>query len=73
MWEPDVYLSRSGDYEYVPNTSSRVGVYETNRGIYKMSMIPMLAIQEMHRQHGIEFAHVGCLWNLNSTSFVKRC
>ena len=70
VWSPYIYESRfTGKYHYKRGTSSRLGVYETNRGMYKTSLIPMLAVERLHRTLAVNYVDVGALGKFNTEAF----
>lgn len=73
LWDPYIFESKTNrSTRYVRGTAGRVGVYETNRGIYKMSLVPMMAVERVHRTKGVEFARAVTLRNINTTVFHKN-
>lgn len=48
-------------HHYQKGTSARVGVYETNRGVYKMSMVPLFIANRAHRRQQ------------NAISYLEAC
>ena len=72
VWEPDVIEGRQRGVRYQNGTNKRIGVYETNRGIYKMSLLPMLIVEHLHKEFPIEYADARGLQHLYSSSFEKH-
>ena len=72
VWTPNVLRARyPAGFKYINGTADRVGVYETNRGIYKMSLMPMLIAEAANRRHALGFAHTRGLGDLYQEPFRK--
>ena len=66
LWSPK-RMSKTTQYQ--PGTADRIGVYETNRGVYKMSMVPIMIGNRAYRRGAnisyFEVAGVQRIWNQN--------
>ena len=71
VWTPKVFKSRHDGFKYIPGSANRVGVYETNRGIYKMSIIPMLITEEANKEISIDTARAEGLNKLTTSTFIS--
>lgn len=70
VWEPDIFETRGALSS--PGDRDRVGVYETNRGIYKMSLMPMLIVEKAHREKPLAHAEAYGLGRLDTDAFRKH-
>lgn len=74
-WEVAPYVWRPARLKdapaYVKGTADRVGVYETNRGVYKMSMIPIMIGNRLHRRHNhsIKYFETPAMRNMYTNEF----
>ena len=66
LWSPK---RMSQTTQYQSGTADRIGVYETNRGVYKMSMVPIMIGNRAYRRGAnisyFEVAGVQRIWNQN--------
>ena len=74
VWDP-----RISTHRFTPvipgstnRSTNRVGVYETNRGIYKMSLMPMLIVEKAHREKPLAHAEAYGLGRLDTDAFRKH-
>ena len=58
-------------FKYIAGTADRIGVYETNRGIYKLSLVPMLIAEAANRKQKLGFAHIKGLGDLYQETFRR--
>lgn len=71
VWTPNVFESRFAGFRYEPGTANRVGVYETNRVIQKVSIIPMSVVEVANRAMAIDYAQIYGLGDLNTAAFKR--
>ena len=43
---------------YQRGNAKRIGVYETNRGVYKMSLIPIMIANKAYRQDNVSIEYI---------------
>ena len=71
VWDPYIMMNKhNNSSKFTPNYR-RVGVYETNRGIYKMSLVPMLLVEDMNDKYHnlVDYAESVALGNLYTSVF----
>lgn len=51
FWSPRFLTNNSEPYTYQTGSASRVGIYETNRGVYKTSVIPLFVLNRAYRHN----------------------
>jgi len=72
VWTPRVFESRFDEtFTYTPNTAHNIGIYETNRGIYKMSIIPMIITEEAYKNNKNITGRANGLGRLSTYRFEK--
>lgn len=72
VWEPRVSKNRTGFVETWNHVNNRVGVYETNRGVYKMSLVPMMIVERAYEDVDIEYAEAFSLSQINTSVFERE-
>jgi hypothetical protein len=70
IWRP-ARLTNASSYQ--KKNARRVGVYETNRGVYKMSMIPIMIANQAHRQeeNSIEYFETPAMKDMFTKEFKR--
>ena len=69
VWEPRALEQRYSGFRYKNGTNKRIGIYETNRGLYKTSVVPMLIVEHAHKKTLLEHAESYGLGKLGSDAF----
>lgn len=69
VWTSRVMESRFVGFRYVPGTANRVGVYETNRGVQKVSLVPMMVVEVANQATAIDYAQIYGVGNFHTSVF----
>jgi hypothetical protein len=72
VWSPRIMESHNVSFHYEKGTAGRIGVYETNRGFYKTSLIPMMIVENANEQVRVEYARILALGKLASDVFINQ-
>ena len=73
VWEPTIILNRQNHtLKHYKKNYKRVGVYETNRGIYKMSLVPMIIVEKYNEKYVLDYAESYGLSELYTDVFKQK-
>lgn len=69
LWSPKRLAVK---YNYQKGTANRVGTYETNRGVYKMSLVPIMIANRAFRRHvNISYYETPAVYRIWTDAFRK--